>query len=65
MVTISCLAGSLLISMVIVGLHAYGIWELLLQGNSPHRRASLVCKAGFPNNTGTVVTLPWCFNCVS
>lgn len=50
-VTISCLAGSLLISMVMVGLHACGIWELLLRGNSPHRRASVMCKAGFPQNT--------------
>lgn len=65
METITCLAGSLLISVVIVGLHACGIWELLLQGNSPHRRASLACKASFPNNIGTVVMLPWCFNCMS
>lgn len=57
METISCLAGSFLISVIIVGLHACGIWELLLRGNSPRRRASLACKASFPNSTGTVVLL--------
>lgn len=65
METIIWLAGSLLISVVFFGLRACGIWELLLQENSPRRRASLSCKASFPHNIGTVVTLPWCVNCMS
>lgn len=54
-------AGSLLVSMVSTGLHVCGVWELHLQGSSPCRRVSLVWKACFPNNSGTVVVLPWCY----
>lgn len=65
MEAVTSLAGSLLVSMVVDSLPAYGVWELLLQGSYPCRRASLACKTGFPYHIGTVIMLPWCFNCLS
>jgi len=41
------------------------MWGLGIQGNSPQRKMSLVCKASFAENIATVVMLPWRFSCLS